>query len=84
MVGGTKDPEQTPIKALSVNADTPAPENGTQMDTTTPGRFAGRTIIVTGAGAGIGRATVESGEVAAVEIGETAATLHMDYVARTN
>lgn len=29
------------------------------MDTTTPGRFAGRTIIVTGAGAGIGRATVE-------------------------
>lgn len=29
------------------------------MDTTTPGRFAGRTIIVTGAGAGIGRATAE-------------------------
>ena len=58
--GGTKDPEPPPVKAHSVNADIPAPlEMGRQMDTTTPGRFAGRTIIVTGAGAGIGRATAE-------------------------
>ena len=52
---------------MSVNADTPFPE------TISPGRFAGLTVIVTGAGSGIGRATAlriarEGGRVVASDL----------------
>ena len=52
---------------MSVNADTPFPE------VISPGRFAGLTVIVTGAGSGIGRATAlriarEGGRVVASDL----------------
>ncbi|BDZ44704.1 SDR family NAD(P)-dependent oxidoreductase [Naasia aerilata] len=54
------------------DAETPANE---WVEQTTPGRFAGKTIIVTGAGSGIGRATAsriarEGGRVIAVDISQ--------------
>ncbi|MEV7692529.1 SDR family NAD(P)-dependent oxidoreductase [Microbacterium sp. NPDC089189] len=50
-------------------------ESGAWVEKTTPGRFAGRTIIVTGAASGIGRATAsriarEGGRVVAVDVSE--------------
>ncbi|MFF2052600.1 SDR family NAD(P)-dependent oxidoreductase [Leifsonia sp. NPDC058194] len=50
-----------------------APEPAEWVERITPGRFAGRTVIVTGAGSGIGRATAsriarEGGRVVAVDV----------------
>lgn len=60
---------------LAVNGGV-APEetaSGAWVEKTTPGRFAGRTVIVTGAASGIGRATAsriarEGGRVVAVDV----------------
>ncbi|WP_045745613.1 SDR family NAD(P)-dependent oxidoreductase [Actinoplanes rectilineatus] len=55
-----------------------AEESGTWQEQITPGRFAGKTVIVTGAASGIGRATAsrivrEGGRVIAVDITATSA-----------
>lgn len=56
-------------------ATTPEPEMPTWQEKITEGRFAGKTIVVTGAGSGIGRATAsrvarEGGRVIAVDMFE--------------
>lgn len=62
-------------------------EAATWVERITPGRFAGRTVIVTGAGSGIGRATAariaaEGGTVVAVDIsGERLAELKSEHPA---
>ena len=55
------------------DADDAAVENAGWSEQITPGRFAGKTVIVTGAGSGIGRATAsrvarEGGRVIAVDV----------------
>ena len=55
------------------DADDAAVENAGWSEQITPGRFAGKTVIVTGAGSGIGRATAsriarEGGRVVAVDV----------------
>jgi NAD(P)-dependent dehydrogenase (short-subunit alcohol dehydrogenase family) len=57
------------------DTDDAGPEPEPWVEMVTPGRFAGRTVIVTGAGSGIGRATAsrvarEGGRVVAVDISE--------------
>lgn len=61
------------VPAAEPEASTPEPE--AWVERITPGRFEGRTVIVTGAGAGIGRAVAarvaaEGGRVIAVDISQ--------------
>jgi NAD(P)-dependent dehydrogenase (short-subunit alcohol dehydrogenase family) len=61
--------------AVAQKATTPAPVLPEWQEKTTPERFAGKTVIVTGAGSGIGRATAsrvarEGGRVIAVDISQ--------------
>jgi NAD(P)-dependent dehydrogenase (short-subunit alcohol dehydrogenase family) len=68
---GTPAAAATPAEAQ--HASTPVVEAPEWVEKPTPGRFAGKTVIVTGAGSGIGRATAsriarEGGRVIAVDI----------------
>jgi NAD(P)-dependent dehydrogenase (short-subunit alcohol dehydrogenase family) len=68
---GSGEPAVEEPAAVAEGADASAPEPWAER--ITPGRFAGRTVIVTGAGSGIGRATAsriarEGGRVVAVDV----------------
>jgi NAD(P)-dependent dehydrogenase (short-subunit alcohol dehydrogenase family) len=74
---GTLPQELVDGLVLQVNGgvmpDAEASDGGPWRETITPGRFASRTVVVTGAGGGIGRATAsriarEGGRVIAVDI----------------
>lgn len=65
----------TPADAAPVTASAPAPELPEWNEIITPGRFNNKTVIVTGAGSGIGRAVAsrvarEGGRVIAVDISQ--------------
>ena len=73
--GDTTTSGDIPTPVETTVDTTPAIELPTWKEVITPGRFTGKTIIVTGAGSGIGRATAsrvarEGGRVIAVDISE--------------
>lgn len=70
---GTPAASTPEVAAASASASTPAVREWTER--IDPGRFAGQTVIVTGAGSGIGRATAsriarEGGRVIAVDVSQ--------------
>ena len=71
--GNVPDGAHTAVGGDATVRSTPAVEHPEWVEKATPGRFAGKTVIVTGAGSGIGRATAsrvarEGGRVIAVDI----------------
>ncbi|WAB82568.1 SDR family NAD(P)-dependent oxidoreductase [Microcella daejeonensis] len=90
-VNGGIAPDEHDESAEADEGDAPGTAAGSEpaawVELITPGRFEGRTIIVTGAGSGIGRATAariaaEGGTVVAVDIsGERLAELKAEHPA---
>jgi len=82
MSGGMLPQDRVDAMVLEANGGVAPEDDGTETgwtETPTTGRFAGRTVIVTGAGSGIGRATAsriarEGGRVVAVDISEARLT----------
>ena len=83
MSGGMLPQDRVDAMVLEANGGVAPEDDGTDdavwTETPTTGRFAGRTVIVTGAGSGIGRATAariarEGGRVVAVDISEARLT----------
>ena len=71
--GNVPDGADAAVGGDATVRSTPAVEHPEWVEKATPGRFAGKTVIVTGAGSGIGRATAsrvarEGGRVIAVDI----------------
>jgi NAD(P)-dependent dehydrogenase (short-subunit alcohol dehydrogenase family) len=75
----------SPLKRLG----TPDPERGTATEYLSPGRFADKVALVTGAGSGIGRATArrlaaEGASVACLDIAEDAVASVVDEIAESS
>jgi NAD(P)-dependent dehydrogenase (short-subunit alcohol dehydrogenase family) len=73
--GEVVESDSAPVDAEAPRTTRPTVEIAEWVEKTTPGRFTGKTIIVTGAGSGIGRATAsrvarEGGRVIAVDISQ--------------